>query len=88
VINTDARRRGFAPDAVAGYRVLDVYGKHMLGEWVDGTWQTCVLGSDGKRSLVEVPIPASLTDDELAQYFDDLYHETATPLHPSVVRLP
>lgn len=67
---------------------LDVYGKHMLVERVDGTWHTYLLGPDGKRSPIDVPIPASLTADELAQYFDDLYHEAATPSRPAVVRLP
>ena len=66
---------------------LDVYGKHMLVERFEGTWQTYLLGSDGKRSLVNIPIPASLTEDELVQYFDDLYHEAATPRRPAVVRL-
>ena len=67
---------------------LDVYGKHMVVERFEGTWQTHLLGPDGKRSLVDVPIPASLAEDELAQYFDDLYHEAATPSRPAVIRLP
>jgi hypothetical protein len=66
---------------------LDVFGKHMLVERCEGAWRTYQLGSDGKRSLVDVVVPESLTEDELAQYFDDLYHEGATPLRPAVVRL-
>ena len=66
---------------------LDVFGKHMLVERREGAWRTYQLGSDGKRSLVDVVVPESLTEDELAQYFDDLYHEGATPLRPAVVRL-
>ena len=66
---------------------LDVFGKHMLVVRSEGTWQTYQLGSDGKRSLVDVVVPDSLTESELAQYFDDLYHEAATPRRPAVVRL-
>jgi len=67
--------------------LLDVFGKRMLVERRDGTWRTFQLGSDGKRSLVDFPIPAGLLEAELVQYFDDIYHEAATPLRPAVVRL-
>jgi len=66
---------------------LDVFGKRMLVEWLEGSWRTYLLGADGKRSLVNVAIPESVTEGELAQYFDDLYHEAATPQRPAVVRL-
>jgi hypothetical protein len=67
--------------------LLDVFGERMLVERSGGTWRTYALGSDGKRSLLNVPVPDSITEDELAQYFDDLYHESATPRRPAVVRL-
>ena len=66
---------------------LDVFGKHMLVERFEGAWRTYLLGCDGKRSLVHIAIPASLTEGELVQYFDDLYHEAATSRRPAVVRL-
>ena len=66
---------------------LDVFGKHMLVEWVANTWRTYLLGNDGKRSPVDVVVPSTVAEGELAQYFDDLYHEAATPRHPAVVRL-
>ena len=66
---------------------LDAFGKRMLVEWLEGSWRTYLLGADGKRSLVNVAIPESVTEGELAQYFDDLYHEAATPQRPAVVRL-
>jgi len=66
---------------------LDVFGKRMVVEWLEGSWRTYLLGADGKRSLVNVAIPESVTEGELAQYFDDLYHEAATPQRPAVVRL-
>ena len=66
---------------------LDVFGEHMLVERVDGAWRTFILGAEGKRSPVNVAIPESMTENELAQYFDDLYHEAATPARSTVVRL-
>jgi len=66
---------------------LDVFGKYMLVERSEGMWRTYQLGADGKRRRVDTVAPESLTEDELAQYFDDLYHEAATPLRPAVVRL-
>ncbi len=66
---------------------LDVFGQHLLVERCEGAWRTYQLGSDGKRSLVDVVVPESVTENELAQYFEDLYHEGATPLRPAVVRL-
>jgi hypothetical protein len=66
---------------------LDVFGKRMVVEWHDGHWRTSLLGSDGKRSLVNISIPDSISEAELVQYFDDIYHEVATPQHPAVVRL-
>ena len=66
---------------------LDVFGKCLLVERSEGTWRTYLLGAEGKRSPVNVAIPESVTEAELAQYFDDLYHESATPQRPTVVRL-
>jgi hypothetical protein len=66
---------------------LDVFGKRMLVEWSEGAWRTYLLGAEGKRSPVNVAIPDSVTEGALMQYFDDLYHEAATPQRPAVVRL-
>ena len=67
--------------------LLDVFGKRMLVERRDGAWRTFRLGSDGKRSLVDIPVPPSLPEAELVQYFDDIFHEAATPQRPAVIRL-
>ena len=66
---------------------LDVFGKRMQVERHEGAWRTYLVGSDGKRSPVNVAIPESMPEAELEQYFDDLYHEAATPERPAVVRL-
>jgi hypothetical protein len=67
---------------------LDVFGRRYLVERVDGEWRAYSVGSDGKRSPAHVAIPSTLEEGELAQYFDDLYHESSTPQRPNVVRLP
>ena len=66
---------------------LDVFGKRMLVERHEGSWRTWAVGSDGKRSPVNIAIPDSISEAELVQYFDDIYHEAATPQRPAVVRL-
>ena len=67
--------------------VLDVFGKRFLVERDGEQWRTYLLGTDGKRSPFPVAIPSNLTESELAQYFDDLYHEASTPKRPNVARL-
>lgn len=67
---------------------LDVFGKRMLVERHEGHWRTYLLGADGKRSLVDIAVPDSIAEAEMAQYFDDIYHEVATPDHPAVIRMP
>ena len=66
---------------------LDVFGKRTIVEREEGTWRTYLLGSDGKRSLVNIAIPESIPEAELVQYFDDIDHEDANPQRPAVVRL-
>ncbi len=66
---------------------LDVFGKQMQVERHAGTWRAYRIDSDGKRALVNIAIPDSLLDTEIAQYFDDIYHEAATPQRPAVIRL-
>ena len=66
---------------------LDVFGKRMLVEWSDGAWRTYLLGAEGKRSAINVAIPESVTEGDLVQHFDDLYHEAVTPQRPAAMRL-
>jgi hypothetical protein len=67
--------------------LFDVFGKTMLVESSRKGWQLFLLGADGKRSAVDVPIPAFVTENELAQYLDDIFHESASSRHPCVRRL-
>ncbi len=66
---------------------LDVFGQRMLVERHGESWRTYLIGSEGKRSLVNIAIPDSIPEAELVQYFDDIYHEAATLQRPAVVRL-
>ena len=67
---------------------FDVFGKRMQVERCDDAWQLFLLGADGKRSPIEASIPAFVTENELEQFLDDLFHENATSRHPYVRRLP
>ena len=66
---------------------LDVFGRRMLVEQHEGRWRTWLVSSDGKRSPVNIAVPDSISEAELVQYFDDIYHEAATPQRPAVIRL-
>lgn len=69
--------------------MLDVFGRMMQAVRTDRGWTLFLVGSEGKKRPVQEPVPpAELSDDELLSYFDDLYHEWASPAHPSVQRLP
>lgn len=67
---------------------FDVFGKRMVVERAAEGWRLWRPGPDGKRSPVEVEIPAFVAENELLQYLDDVYHELATPANPCVRRVP
>jgi hypothetical protein len=67
---------------------FDVFGKIMCAERTDSGWRLLVLGTDGKRSPSDVVIPSFISEEELAQYLDDIFHEWASPERPSVRRIP
>lgn len=68
---------------------LDVFGRLMLAERTVTGWQLFDLGSEGKRSPVrDFVVPDFISEPELAQYLADIFHESATPKHPEVRRLP
>jgi hypothetical protein len=67
---------------------FDVFGRIVIVERCGDKWHVFAVDSDGKRSRADVVIPPFVEEEELAQYLDDLYHESATPQHSSVRRLP
>jgi hypothetical protein len=67
--------------------LFDVFGRMMQAQRADGSWQLFLLGAEGKkRPVPDVSVPPHLSADELLTFLDDLYHEFASPSHPSVRR--
>jgi hypothetical protein len=66
---------------------FDVYGTLMQAERSPTGWQIFRSGADGKRVDLKIAVPAGVGENELEQYLDDLFHESATPAHPCVRRL-
>lgn len=60
---------------------FDLYGRYVpIVEKHDGRWRVLEVGNDGKRGLRDdVVIPSDLSPDDIAQYLDDLFHESARP---------
>jgi hypothetical protein len=66
---------------------FDVFGKIISAERTDTGWRLFVLGAEGKRSPADVVVPDFVTEHELAQYLDDIFHEWASPDRPCVKRI-
>lgn len=66
---------------------FDVYGTLMQVDRDDLGWRLFRIGAEGKKSPAQVSIPNFVTESELAQFLDDLFHEDATPSHPTVTRV-
>lgn len=67
---------------------FDVYGRVIGVERWEGGWRAFHVGAEGKRRPAgDVVIPPSVSESELAGYLADLFHESASPERPDVVRL-
>jgi len=67
---------------------FDVFGKRMSVQRKDNEWLLFRESNTGVRARVhEVVIPDDLEESELATYLADIYHETASEKHSTVVRL-
>jgi hypothetical protein len=67
--------------------LFNVFGRMMQAQRTDGRWQLFLVGAEGKkRPVPDVTVPPHLSAEELLTFLDDLYHEFATPSHPSVRR--
>ena len=68
---------------------FDVYGRQVGVVREDGRWSAVFVGDGGKhRAAPGVTIPPWVEEDELVRYLADLFHESASPERPDVVRLP
>lgn len=69
---------------------LDIFGKQEM-EVVrrNGEWLAFYCGNEGKKRKAQgVIIPGSLSEREVVEYIDDLFHEWATPEKSSVKVIP
>lgn len=83
-LQVDADEMLMERNAPARRLEFDVFGKRILVERSADGWQAFRPGPEGKRSPLDIVIPASVGQHELLQYLDDLYHELATPANPCV----
>ena len=67
---------------------LDVFGRAMIAEQTGTQWKLFDVGVDGKRrSAPNLFIPDVVSEPELEQYLDDMFHESASSKHPAVRRI-
>jgi len=66
---------------------FDVFGRRLIVERSGDVWATFEPGDDGKRRASWVVIPPDLTEERLAHYLADLFHEAARPERPDVKRI-
>ena len=67
---------------------FNVFGRIVAISGESGSWQAFYPGNDGTRRLADFVIPNDITEDGLAEYLADLFHEDATPRRNTVQRLP
>jgi hypothetical protein len=63
---------------------FDVFGRLIEVEAAPEGWMAFLPGNEGKRRPANIPIPPNLDAAGIARYFDDLFHESATPENPRV----
>src|SRR6185369_6616782 len=63
---------------------FDVFGRRVDGQRTPDGWTAFVPGDDGKRRRAQIAFPPEITADEIGRYLGDLFHESATPKHPTV----
>lgn len=64
---------------------IDLYGCEIEVFRRESGWDVFYPGADGKRRIAkDIVIPAWIDEEELAGYLNDLFHEHATPEHPTV----
>jgi hypothetical protein len=67
--------------------LFDVFGRRVAIVGETGGWRAFYLGNEGKRRRADFIVPPELAESALAEYLDDLFHESATPQNPTVRRL-
>ena len=67
---------------------FDVFGRVLAVRRDVNAWRVYSVGTDGKLGTTGILIPDFVTEDELARYLADLFHENARPGMDDVRRLP
>lgn len=63
---------------------FDVFGRRIDVERNEEGWVAFVPGTDGKRRPAQIAIPPEFSADQVGTYLGDLFHESASPKHPTV----
>jgi hypothetical protein len=59
---------------------FDIYGRFQLEVLRDGEqWNVYRLVSGKRVACADIVVPSEVTEEELATYLDDLFHEGALP---------
>jgi hypothetical protein len=66
---------------------FNVFGQLIGVERTPTGWVTYLFGNEGKRRPAELVVPDFITEDEVAGYLRDLFHEVASPANPDVTRV-
>jgi hypothetical protein len=66
---------------------FDVFGYRIIVERHGNAWLSYEPGEDGKRRASQFLIPSDLSEDEVARYLADLFHEAVRPDCPDVIRI-
>lgn len=69
--------------------IYDVFGRHIGIKRKNGRWLVFRADlAEGKFSrLYDIAIPDDMTEDEIAGWLSDIFHEAATERHPNVERI-
>ena len=67
---------------------FNVFGTLIAISGKPGAWQAFYPGNDGTRRPADFIVPADVSEEGLADYLTDLFHEDATPRRNTVERLP
>jgi hypothetical protein len=69
--------------------IYDVFGRLLGVQKAQDGWHIFRANLDeGKYArLYEINIPSFVTEIEIAGWLDDIYHESASPKHPHVIRV-
>ena len=60
-----------------------VFGKMYEAKRNESGWRVYLMGQEGKkRFLPDIVIPLSISEDKVAGYLEDIFHEQKAPLVP------